>query len=188
MKRYIGMTLLAVAAAAAGASCGRDGNAETPPPAGGAPAAVLGASDVALVTRTDLIVGVPVSGTLEPGVDIRIKSPIPELLDAVLVKEGESVQQGQVLARFRTELARAAALSADAQQRIATPSDIDRAVSLGLGYPRGPLAWGDALGPDRVLTVLRELFDFYQDPRYRPSPWLKRRARLGVSLLTPEAP
>jgi 3-hydroxybutyryl-CoA dehydrogenase len=24
--------------------------------------------------------------------------------------------------------------------------------------------------------------DFYGDPRYRPSPWLKRRARLGVSL------
>jgi len=74
-----------------------------------------------------------------------------------------------------------------AQQRIATPADIDRAVNLGLGYPTGPLAWGDALGPDRVLAILRELFDFYQDPRYRPSPWLKRRARLGVSLLTPEA-
>jgi len=24
----------------------------------------------------------------------------------------------------------------------------------------------------------------YADPRYRPSPWLTRRARLGVSLLT----
>ncbi len=74
-----------------------------------------------------------------------------------------------------------------AQQRIATPQDIDRAVTLGLGYPVGPLTWGDAIGPARVLTVLGELFDFYQDPRYRPSPWLKRRARLGVSLLTPEA-
>jgi len=73
-----------------------------------------------------------------------------------------------------------------AQQRIATPQDIDRAVTLGLGYPTGPLAWGDAIGPARVLAILAELFDFYQDPRYRPSPWLKRRARLGVSLLTPE--
>ena len=27
---------------------------------------------------------------------------------------------------------------------------------------------------------------FYREPRYRPSPWLKRRAKLGVSLLTPE--
>jgi 3-hydroxybutyryl-CoA dehydrogenase len=74
-----------------------------------------------------------------------------------------------------------------AQQRIATPQDIDRAVTLGLGYPAGPLAWGDALGPARVLAILGELFDFYQDPRYRASPWLKRRAQLGVSLLTPEA-
>jgi 3-hydroxybutyryl-CoA dehydrogenase len=74
-----------------------------------------------------------------------------------------------------------------AQQRIATPQDIDRAVTLGLGYPLGPLAWGDAIGAARVLAILGELFDFYQDPRYRPSPWLKRRARLGVSLLTPEA-
>lgn len=73
-----------------------------------------------------------------------------------------------------------------AQQRIATPQDIDRAVTLGLGYPTGPLAWGDAIGPARVLTILGELFDFYQDSRYRPSPWLKRRALLGVSLLTPE--
>ena len=74
-----------------------------------------------------------------------------------------------------------------AQQRIATPADIDLAVRLGLGYPKGPLAMGDALGPARVLSLLRALQAFYGDPRYRPSPWLVRRARLGVSLATPEA-
>ncbi len=74
-----------------------------------------------------------------------------------------------------------------AQQRIAQPADIDAAVTLGLGYPRGPLAWGDAIGPARILGILQTLYDFYGDPRYRASPWLKRRARLGVSLLTPEA-
>jgi len=73
-----------------------------------------------------------------------------------------------------------------AQQRIASPEDIDAAVKLGLGYPLGPLAWGDTLGPQRILAVLDALFAFYADPRYRPSPWLKRRALLGVSLLTPE--
>jgi len=73
-----------------------------------------------------------------------------------------------------------------AQQRIATPADIDRAVTLGLGYRKGPLAMGDALGPARVLALLSSLLDFYGDPRYRPSPWLTRRARLGVSLTTPE--
>jgi 3-hydroxybutyryl-CoA dehydrogenase len=74
-----------------------------------------------------------------------------------------------------------------AQQRIATAGDIDLAVSIGLGYPKGPLAWGDAIGARRLLRILEELSRAYGDPRYRPSPWLSRRARLGVSLLTPEA-
>lgn len=74
-----------------------------------------------------------------------------------------------------------------AQQRVARPADIDRAVTLGLGYPKGPLAFGDALGATKVLAILEAMQDFYGDPRYRPSPWLKRRALLGVSLLTEEA-
>ena len=72
------------------------------------------------------------------------------------------------------------------QQGIASPGDLDRAVMLGLGYPRGPLAMGDAIGPARVLAILEAMYDFYKEPRYRPSPWLTRRAKLGVSLLTPE--
>ncbi len=72
------------------------------------------------------------------------------------------------------------------QMRIASPEDLDRAVTLGLGYPRGPLAMGDAVGPKRILAVLEAMHDFYQEPRYRPSPWLRRRAALGISLLTPE--
>ncbi len=73
-----------------------------------------------------------------------------------------------------------------AQMRIAAPQDLDRAVTLGLGYPRGPLAMGDAVGPAKVLSILNSLYDAYREPRYRPSPWLRRRAQLGVSLLTPE--
>jgi 3-hydroxybutyryl-CoA dehydrogenase len=73
-----------------------------------------------------------------------------------------------------------------AQMRIASPPDLDRAVVLGLGYPHGPLAMGDAAGPAKILAILEAMHEFYQEPRYRPSPWLKRRARLGLSLLTPE--
>jgi 3-hydroxybutyryl-CoA dehydrogenase len=73
-----------------------------------------------------------------------------------------------------------------AQMRIAAPEDLDRAVMLGLNYPRGPLAMGDALGAARILAVLEAMHAFYQEPRYRPSPWLRRRARLALSLLTPE--
>ena len=72
------------------------------------------------------------------------------------------------------------------QQRVCSPADLDLAVTLGLSYPQGPLAFGDALGPERILTILQNIHALTGDPRYRPSPWLTRRARLGVSLLTPE--
>ncbi|MFK8332227.1 3-hydroxyacyl-CoA dehydrogenase [Pseudomonas sp. BJa5] len=74
-----------------------------------------------------------------------------------------------------------------AQQGVASPRDIDSAIRLGLGYPLGPLAWGDALGADTLLQILDRLHDFYRDPRYRPSPWLMRRARLGLSLLASDS-
>jgi 3-hydroxybutyryl-CoA dehydrogenase len=73
-----------------------------------------------------------------------------------------------------------------AQQGIADPLDIDRAVTLGLGYPFGPLAWGDVLGPVTTLTILKNLEQQTGDTRYRPSPWLQRRALLGLSLLHKE--
>ncbi|RJF96198.1 3-hydroxyacyl-CoA dehydrogenase [Noviherbaspirillum saxi] len=69
-----------------------------------------------------------------------------------------------------------------AQHGIADPQDIDRAVTLGLGYPLGPLAWGDQIGPKTVLTILKNLEQQTGDSRYRPSPWLQRRALLGLSL------
>ena len=73
-----------------------------------------------------------------------------------------------------------------AQNQTATPMDIDKAVTLGLNYPHGPLAFGDRLGPDKVLKVLTNMQRVQGDQRYRPTLWLSRRARLGVSLLTPE--
>jgi 3-hydroxybutyryl-CoA dehydrogenase len=70
-----------------------------------------------------------------------------------------------------------------AQQAIASPTDIDLAVSLGLGYPKGgPLSMGDALGGAHVLEILRCLYRTTGDMRYRPSPWLQRRVQLGLSL------
>jgi 3-hydroxybutyryl-CoA dehydrogenase len=69
------------------------------------------------------------------------------------------------------------------QQGVCSPADLDSAVALGLGYPRGPLAWGDHLGARRVLGILQNLHRTSGDPRYRPSPWLARRAQLGLSLL-----
>jgi len=39
---------------------------------------------------------------------------------------------------------------------------------------------------ESVMAILEAMQDFYGDPRYRPNIWLTRRAKLGVSLLTPE--
>jgi len=74
-----------------------------------------------------------------------------------------------------------------AQNRTAVPADIDKGATLGLNYPHGPLAFGDLLGPAKILKVLANMQRAYGDPRYRPSLWLTRRARLGVSLATPDA-
>lgn len=68
------------------------------------------------------------------------------------------------------------------QQQICSPNDLELAVTLGLGYPKGPLAMGDLLGPDNVLETLFNLQTVYGDPRYRPSPWLRRRGAIGLSL------
>jgi 3-hydroxybutyryl-CoA dehydrogenase len=69
-----------------------------------------------------------------------------------------------------------------AQQSVATPEDIDLAVQLGLGYPLGPLAMGDMVGALTIVAILTNMSRLLQDPRYRPSPWLLRRASLGLSL------
>lgn len=73
-----------------------------------------------------------------------------------------------------------------AQNRIAEPDDIDTAVKLGLGYPYGPLKFGDVFGAERVLDILTAIYANTGDPRYRPSVWLKRRVKLGLSLLHAE--
>ena len=73
-----------------------------------------------------------------------------------------------------------------AELRIAAPADIDTAVELGLNYPKGPLALGDMLGARRVLAVLDGMQAATRDPKYRATAWLRRRALLGVSLLTPD--
>ena len=72
------------------------------------------------------------------------------------------------------------------QQGICTPDDLDTAVRLGLAYPQGPLTWGDTLGPQKILRILERMLVSTGDPRYRPSPWLRRRAQLGASLRVAE--
>jgi 3-hydroxybutyryl-CoA dehydrogenase len=73
------------------------------------------------------------------------------------------------------------------QQGVCSPQELDLAVTLGLRYPQGPRAMGDSLGAQRILQVLQGIYASTFDPRYRPSPWLRRLAELNASLLLVEA-
>jgi len=67
-------------------------------------------------------------------------------------------------------------------QQVATPESIDLAMQKGVNYPRGPLAWGDAIGAAMVRDVLANLAAHYGEARYRISPLVTRRAATGGAL------
>ncbi|MEV0917201.1 3-hydroxyacyl-CoA dehydrogenase [Streptomyces sp. NPDC049967] len=72
-----------------------------------------------------------------------------------------------------------------AERALAAPADIDPAVTTGLGYPVGPLAWGDRIGAARMLELHRALYATTGDPRHRPTRWVTERAGLGLALTDP---
>jgi 3-hydroxybutyryl-CoA dehydrogenase len=69
------------------------------------------------------------------------------------------------------------------QMRVASPSDIELAMTKGVNYPRGLLRWGDEIGPAEILRRLESLHSEYGEDRYRPSPLLRRHVREGRALL-----
>ena len=67
--------------------------------------------------------------------------------------------------------------------RVASPADLELAMTKGVNYPRGLLAWGDVIGAAEILRRLEELQAEYGEDRYRPSPLLRKRVREGRALL-----
>jgi 3-hydroxybutyryl-CoA dehydrogenase len=117
------------------------------------------------------------------------RSDMRDAAHALFARDGKAVSVIRDSGGFVTQrvVATIVNIASDiCQQRICSPQDLETAVTLGLAYPMGPLAMGNRLGPDSILEVLFNLQTVYGDPRYRPSPWLRRRGAIGLSLLHTE--
>ncbi len=57
---------------------------------------------------------------------------------------------------------------------IASAKDIDSAMTKGVNYPKGLLAWADEFGIDWCITTLDNLYNDYHEDRYRCSPLLRK--------------
>lgn len=60
---------------------------------------------------------------------------------------------------------------------IASAKDIDNAMTKGVNYPKGLLAWADEFGINWCVEKLDELYNEYHEDRYRCSPILRRMAK-----------
>jgi 3-hydroxybutyryl-CoA dehydrogenase len=88
---------------------------------------------------------------------------------------------GLVLARIVCQLVNEAAFAVG--EGVGSEEDVDTGMVLGLGHPRGPIAWGEAIGVDHVMAALDGLWSERREERYRPAPLLVRRS--ATSRATP---
>jgi 3-hydroxybutyryl-CoA dehydrogenase len=63
---------------------------------------------------------------------------------------------------------------------VGSGDDVDAGLTLGLNHPRGPIAWGEAIGLDHVLAVLDGLWEERREERYRAAPLLRRAVALAT--------
>lgn len=91
-----------------------------------------------------------------------------------------NIELGELI--FRRILSMLINQAADALYlRIASAHDIDKAMTLGVNYPKGLLAWADEIGIAETVKWLSALQEFYGEERYRPSPLLKTMAEDGFT-------
>ncbi|MDM1557434.1 3-hydroxyacyl-CoA dehydrogenase NAD-binding domain-containing protein [Chryseobacterium indologenes] len=57
---------------------------------------------------------------------------------------------------------------------VANDEDIELAMQKGVNYPKGLLGWGQEIGYSKISEILQNLYNEYQEERYRQSPLLKK--------------
>ena len=62
---------------------------------------------------------------------------------------------------------------------IATREDLETAMTKGVNYPKGLIAWGDEKGWKNILNQLDELYHYYHEDRYRASVWIRNKVALN---------
>src|SRR5438477_160864 len=140
---------------------------------GWSPPAVSGASAAAATTTTRT------ASTVRPTRNRHAPAAAAERFFTTLGKAPEWVADapGMVLGRIVCQVINEAAFALG--EGVGSAEDIDAGMVHGLNYPRGILAWADAIGLDHVLAVLLALCDERREERYRPAPVLTRLVLSG---------
>jgi 3-hydroxybutyryl-CoA dehydrogenase len=84
---------------------------------------------------------------------------------------------GMVVMRLVAMLANEAAEAV--YRGVASASDVDLAMTRGVNYPLGPLAWANRVGLPRIVAVLDNMAAAYGEDRYRTSLLLRRKQESG---------
>jgi 3-hydroxybutyryl-CoA dehydrogenase len=67
------------------------------------------------------------------------------------------------------------------ERRVASVTDIDKAMQLGCGHPMGPLTLLDFVGLDTTAKIAEIMYDEYREARYAPPPLLRRMVLAGMT-------
>ncbi len=152
--------------------------------------AVVERLDPARTVGIDMLIDDAATGRRVLATNPATRSDMRDAAHALFARDGKAISVIRDSGGFVTQrvVATIVNIASDiCQQGICSPKDLETAVTLGLGYPMGPLAMGNLYGPTNILEVLFNMQTVYGDQRYRPSPWLRRRGAIGLSLMHEES-